>query len=189
MGMYDYMIGNGIIIPSNFFIRIFLKEIKELQKDCFSDDDLTQIVKKYINKDFECCTLGHDAFEGRHGENDVFDILSEDEDYKKSTDKILEMIRIENVKNDKNELANMRFGGDLMFIGICDSVLENVELSWYVKGPEILYTLPVALKKMTKFFIKNNNKKIEYPQKFFQLFGEQESKIWTFHSDCLECCG
>jgi len=57
------------------------------------------------------------------------------------------MIRIENIKNDKDELTNMRFGGDLMFIGICDSVLENVELSWYVKGPEILYTLPMALKK------------------------------------------
>jgi len=42
---------------------------------------------------------------------------------------------------------------------------------------------------MTKIFIENNNKKLEYTQKFFQLFGEQESKIWTFHTGCLECCG
>ena len=76
-----------------------------------------------------------------------------------------------------------------MFIGVNTNVLEEkVGLSWYTKSPEIVYSLPAALKKMTKFYIENQEKRLDFGEKFTQMIKGQKSRIWTFHVDCT-CCG
>jgi len=182
--MYDYWIGNGIIVPTSLFVKLFWEDIqKQMEDPLFTGDYvelMTQVVKKHINENFECQMLGSDAFESRSGRMGVLDILGEVEGYQDSTAKIAKMWLED---EDPHPLED--FMSELMFIGICETVMDNTDLSWYVKGPEILYSLPAALKRMTQFYMQHHDKQLNFGEKYFDLFGQQESKIWTFHNDII----
>lgn len=193
--MYDYMIGKGIIVTAKIFIEVFAGEIKEHadnEEDNIYVPDLVQIlVKKHFGEEFDGYVLGHDAFDARHGT--VFELLMEMDEYKETCEQILDIDDVDSdqeKEDDKPFSPIHEFSGKYIFIGISESVLDpNVQLSWYVKGPEILYSLPAALKTMVKFYMTHSEKDIEFPTKIHQLFGNQKPLIWTFHIDCTECCG
>lgn len=63
--------GKGLIVPMEYFIRKYLKQLKEdypnmSEMNC-PYDLLSKFIKKHINEEYNICSLGHDALTIRGG--------------------------------------------------------------------------------------------------------------------------
>jgi hypothetical protein len=199
MGVYELYMGKGIIVPVRTFVKHFLKEINEIHKPSFEHETLQEIVKKYIG-DYEICSIGHDAFKGRHGFiSDMFentpnesmierigDMISGKEKEDEEKEEKEEEEREEDEEEEEQKEDNLPFVslgcGDLIFIGHFNNICPN-ELSYYIKAPEVIYSLAACIPLIVKYYPILLAKEC----KSLNIF-EQEARIWTFATDCC-CCG
>jgi hypothetical protein len=181
MGVYDIYMGKGIILPVSVFVRRFLKEIQELTADKATDgceqeiieeEIIEEIVKKYIG-DYEVCTIGHDAFNGRYGSiAEMFD----------GTDAFDNIITSESDVDNSDLPFTSIHCSTAIFIGYYKSIAPN-DLGYYIKAPEVIYSIaafiPLILKHYPVLLAKECTS--------LNIFN-QEAHIWTFALDCC-CCG
>lgn len=185
MGVYSIFMGKGIVVPVNLFVAKYRKEVEELYKNRkgYELETLQEVVKKYIG-DYEVVTMGHDAFEGRHGL--VFHMF-EDTNNEKSSQRIAELIDVgkKYVSEDEKELpfASVHCS-DLIFIGHFVDICGNNELSYYIKAPEVIYSLAACIPLIVKHYPSLSEKDCSSLNNVF----DQEACIWTFAPDCC-CCG
>jgi hypothetical protein len=187
MGVNEIYMGKGIIVPVRVFVKHFLKEINEIYTEniVYEHEIVEKIVKKYIG-DYKICTLGHDAFMGRHGL--IFDMF-EDTPNERSANRIGALMSNkqydENDENDEND-EKLPFDSlgcsDLMFIGYFINIGPS-ELSYYIKAPEVIYSLAACI----PLIIKHYPILLSKDCSSLNIFN-QEACIWTFASDCC-CCG
>ena len=85
--------------------------------------------------------------------------------------------------NDEFPISSLGCG-DLMFIGHCKDLEPGGEFGYYIKTPELLYSLPALLPEIISYSAELAKMDV-YNLK--TIFG-QEPCIWTFASDC-HCCG
>lgn len=174
MGVDSIQLGKGVIISVKVFYEKFKEEIEEMMKtktDCHEIANL--LIKKHIGN-YEMSTLGHDAFQGRHGF--VFDMF-ENADQEESCDMISSMMQ------DMQDKLDSKFSlgcGDMMFIGAHYTISE-VDLSYYIKAPEVIYSIASFIPNIMKYYPILNTMNMD------EIFG-QKPKIWTFTDDCC-CCG
>lgn len=169
--------GKGIIIPVKRFVQMYLSQINEIYKDGDVEcDALYKIVQKFVNLKYDVSSLGHDALESRDGDMQALDNTPNMEAFE-----IIQEWRKESYPED---LPIQTLGcGDLMFIGIYET-LGDAELSYYVKTPELLYSLPAFIPAMIKCYTTLNEQDCSDLE---TIFG-QKACIWTFATDCA-CCG
>ena len=70
MGIYDLYMGKGLIIPVEYFVRKYIKEIKADFPELSEMDDATDVLNTFVKKhigDYRICSVGHDALEVRGG--------------------------------------------------------------------------------------------------------------------------
>jgi hypothetical protein len=190
MGIYSFYLGKGIIVPVARFIRHYLKEILALypDEDAFDYPSYRtfydQIVKKYIGSKYEAVLLGDDALTSGH--NNGMGALRDDSLYANSIYTIRKWQKQESP--DRNDYPyNLSFKGALLFIGVCKDLDEGGELSYYVKGAELLYSLPNFIPQIIAYYpvlMQTTMTRLEKSR----TAGNQRPLIWTFASDCL-CCG
>lgn len=170
--------GKGIIIPVKKFVQMYLSEINKIFEDGNDEHEaLDKIVKEFVNEKYEVSSLGHDALESRHGDMQALDKTPN----MKAFNQIQEW-RKESYPKDL-PIQSLSCGGDLMFIGVY-MPLGDAELSYYVKAPEIIYSLPAFIPHIIDCY--ETLKQYDYSD-LEKTFG-QEACIWTFTSDCA-CCG
>ena len=185
MGVCDIYMGKGIVVPVNLFVAKYRKEVEECYKDKkegYELETIQEVVKKYIG-DYEVCTIGHDAFEGRHGL--CLDMFDETES-EKSAERISELIYIgkEFVPEDGEELPfDSVHCSSLIFIGHFVDICGKNELSYYLKAPEVIYSLAACIPLIVKHYPSLSAKDCASLNVF-----AQEACIWTFAPDCC-CCG
>ena len=180
MGIYDILLGKGVIIPVKIFVRCFLDEVKEKYEE--NEDELEviqEIVNELFGKNYQVIGLGHDAFEGRHGS--MFDMFDETEQ-ENPAEKLSKLIqKSKEISNDDLPFTGVGCG-DMIFIGFAESITPG-DLSYYVKAPEIIYymtaCLPLIIKHYPILLEKDCNVLNE-------MFGTMS--MWTFTRDCT-CCG
>jgi hypothetical protein len=207
MGIYSLYMGKGLILPCEFFVRKYLKQIKADFPGVTDADDATEvlnhIVKKYIG-DYEVCSLGHDALEVRGGgtsiaigTSDNLKVVSFIKKWRKMKAGTLAANARADVEEEdedssadilKQTTENIPFSslhvGDLMFLGKFKSINGDGEFNYYVKAPEIIYGLAGLLEDITDY----------YPKLVAMDCSDIESAIglkpciWTFAPDCA-CCG
>ena len=168
--------GKGIVIPINIFVQRFKEEIK-LENN---QDELAlvkEIVKKYIG-DYDVCTLGHDAFQGRHGL--VFEMF-EDSANEKEAERITQLIKDSKLITETLPFTNI-FCSSLIFIGHFEDITPN-ELSYYLKAPEVIYSIASFIPLIMKYYPFLMEKDCASLNVF-----DQQACIWTFAPDC-SCCG
>lgn len=181
MGVYNIYMGKGIIIPISVFVRKYKEQIMEIyEKDTNQDEEeiVKDIVKKYIG-DYNVCRLGHDAFEGRHGL--IFDIFEETENEENAL-KVCNLLESAKLENNSDLPFKSIFCSEVIFIGHFVDICKN-ELSYYLKAPEVIYSLASFIPQIIK----------EYPILIAKEYAglnifDQEANVWTFAADCC-CCG
>ena len=194
MGVYEIYMGKGIIVPIKVFVRKFHKEIEEIYKENHDEQEVVEeIVKKYLG-DYKVSTLGHDAFQGRHGL--VFDMF-ENTANGKSGKRIAnlmggidsengneDLVDLEKVDDEDKDLPFTSIGcSELIFIGHFENICPT-EFSYYLKAPEVIYGMASCLPLIMKHYpilLATDCSSLD------EIFN-QESCIWTFANDC-SCCG
>jgi hypothetical protein len=179
MGIYNLVLGKGIIIPVKLFSQIFRMELENTNTTDYTEEIFNQIVRQKIDPELTISGIGHDAFEGRHGK--IFDMFS-DTEHQESIDVLAEMIeKAKTITDVKYQTLNC---GDLMFIGHCRNLGQN-EFNYYIRNPsEIIYGFSHLLRDVIKYYPELEQKDLSALE---EVFG-QKSKMWTFADDCC-CCG
>ena len=179
MGIYNIIMGKGIIIPVKQFVIQYLKEIEGIFNEGEDEQEfLTEVVKKFIGAEYLVCPIGHDAFDSRYG----MELLENSENA--IAYKMIKKWRKQAKKNN-DELPISGLGcGDLMFIGHCKTLEPGGEFGYYIKTPELLYSLPALLPEIISYSLELAKVDVSSLQ---TIFGQQPC-IWTFASDC-HCCG
>jgi hypothetical protein len=186
MGIYALRMGKGVIIPVKLIVKEYLTEIiriskeKNIDMESYFGEILDQIVQEQFGKNFKVSQLAHNALESRHG--DMCALGDSDNSIAYTT--IQKMIKEADLINN-NDLPITDFGcGTLLFIGQFNDLDEVGELSYYVKLPELLYSLPAFLPQIVRDYPILMNVDCSALQEKF----EQLPCIWTFTNDC-HCCG
>ena len=158
MGIYNFFLGKGIILPLKFLIQKYLPVLINSDYDELSlfhehEEVFQDIVQDQLAPQCKIILLGHDALTRRHGDIQAFDGTLNRDAYEE----------IKKWQKQKESLA---------FIGICREL----------RGGEFIYSLPEFLPEIVEYypqFIKEelNFLKQEFPHTVC---------IWTFTSDC--CC-
>ena len=182
MGVYNICMGKGIVVPIKLFVQKFKKEVEEFHREGYEQETVEKVVKKYIG-DFQVSTLGHDAFEGRHGF--VFDMFADTEN-EKAGNKIAKLISQSKEKEDEDQNLPFTtiFCSSLIFIGHFVEICHN-DLSYYLKAPEVIYSLAACLPLIMKHYPELYQKDCS---SLDDLFKRQQACVWTFTNDCC-CCG
>lgn len=190
MGIYSIYIGKGIIIPVSMFVRNFKTQILEkinADEDEFPDPIkiFGEIVAEQLGQNFVVESVGHDAFESRHGRMDIFD----DTEHQKAFEHLKKLREAEKTENGNllpPGLEDYETIGcsDLMFIGVYKEIEANGggEFDYYVKTSELLYGLAVLIPSLIKCYQELT------PLNTSALDHLAPSCIWTFAPDC-HCCG
>jgi len=169
-------------------MRKFLDEILKKRKSRKSDLDaeviFSEIIKEILGDQYAVTSVGHDAFESRHGHMDILD----------GTDQALALKKLLKIRKEerdkKNEFPNnlheyLTFGcSDLMFIGVYEELKVPGEFEYYVKTPEVIYGLPAIIPAIMNVYPRLLNTTL----KELEVEFDQTSYIWTFAEDC-HCCG
>jgi len=162
MGLYNFCLGKGIIIPLTRLVREHTPLLLELTSD---PDILFEGIRTQIGKQYELTTLGHDAFDSRHGHMDVFDGMKNMDAYNL-------------IKKWQKEEENQ----ELVFVGLYKE-LTGGEMSYRVETPELLYSLPAFLPEIVEYYPVLQSTDLSSLE---VTFG-QPVCIWTFGTDCA-CC-
>ena len=184
MGVYNICMGKGIVVPVNLFVAKYRKEVEECYKDKKEGYELktiSEVVKKYIG-DYEVCTMGHDAFEGRRGLClDMFDNTANEEAGYRISELINKGKKF--VCKDGEQLPfDSVHCSSLIFIGHFVDICPN-DLSYYLKAPEVIYSMAACIPLIIKHYPSLSAKDCASLNVF-----NQQACIWTFAPDCC-CCG
>lgn len=179
MGVYNIVIGYGVIVPVEQFVQIYYSYIKTSGYKHGDDvyELFSDIIKKNF-KDYSFSQLGHDAFDSRDKITQLPDKNLEVYD-----NIILPVIQHEHDRDDL--LINRNDIGPLMFIGYKEDLESpNGELGYYLKAPEVIYSLPGIIDGIVNFHLKYNGVDCKDLENTFK----QPALFWTFTTDCC-CCG
>jgi hypothetical protein len=196
MGVYDLQMGKGVFISAEIFVMKYTNQIndyvnnyKEKSRSLECREIFSYIVKTYIDPKCEVYPLGHDAFEARHG--NVFDFIEfpNDEEKKDRIDacKSIKLMIDESKSNQISDKMNDQIDGemsDILFIGCTENICEDFELGYYVKAPEIIYTMSAMIPNIIKYHPILKDIKFDNLEEVFS----QPPCIWIFSTDCC-CCG
>lgn len=181
MGIYSINMGNGILISTTEFVKMFEKEFED---SVYQDgiEIAVDIIKRQFGGKYEISLLGHDALTSRDGDMDIFTDTVHHETF----------YQIKNQKKEKYEIpASLEektfFGcGDIFFIGVREEISANGggEFEYYIKSSEVIYGLAVLLPSIVKLYPELQKVDVEPLRSTFH----QNPCIWTFTDDC-HCCG
>lgn len=178
MGIYSICIGKGIIMKISVLAKFLQDKGQEVDEDMM-DMDIAERVEKYFEKKYSVIVLGHDAFESRHGhvtdESDGFECPEAAAQVQDDLDS----------EKKNNEYGIPRYPS-LVFIGYHEDLAPpDGDLSYYVKTPELLYSLITFVPKIIKVYPILHEKDC---RELEEMFG-RKATMWTFASDCCFCCG
>ena len=176
-------------------------------------DTMTYIVKKYINPDYEVSTLAHNVFESRRGLvfngiimdddeetpsyngilkqyfiKDISDIIGEYISTKRedAINAINDMVDVtkKDIRHENDEIKLLNTYFTYVFIGKYEDICGGMELTYYPKVPEVIYSIAGMIPLIMKHY--PVLQKLRLPE--IESIFEQPACIWTFSNDC-ECCG
>ncbi len=179
MGIYDIIMGKGIIIPVKLFVIQYSKEIEGIFEEGEDEVEfLTKLVEKFIGKEYQVSKIGHDAFDSRDGMK-LLECSENEIAYQ-----IIKEWRTQAKKNDDDLPISSLGCSDLMFIGRFKNLEPGDEFGNYIKTPDLLYSLPALLPEIISYSLQLAKMDVSILQ---SIFG-QPPCIWTFADDC-HCCG
>ena len=127
--------------------------------------------------------LGHDAFEARHGLTfDMFINVSTQDNKRNCAVQSIENALVESKTLPENDM--LVDSNQYLFIGNYNDICDEAELGYYVKTPEVIYSLAAMIPSIIKYYPVLSKLKFN---KLEQML-KQKACIWTFCGDC-HCCG
>lgn len=179
MGIYEIIMGKGIVVTNKIFASLFAKELDKLDEDdLMQPESIEEMINKRTLGNYMVKGMGHDAFRSRHGNMGVLDRTKNYEIVQKLK-KSLECT----TEPETNNLPELACGSPYIFIGFYE-FLEGGEFDYYIGAPEVIYGLPALLDEIVELVPRLREKDCSEISNLFN----QKACIWTFAQDCA-CCG